>query len=89
MKSIWKFPLRVEDEQEVMMPYGAEILCVQVQNGVPCLWAEVESTNTAQARIIRTRGTGHPFVGKHGEYVGTYQLDDGAFLGHVYDGDWA
>lgn len=43
MKTIWKFPLEVTDEQVLMVPKGAKLLTVQKQDGKPCLWCEVDS----------------------------------------------
>ena len=43
-KSIWKFDLRVTDEQVVEMPAGAEHLTVQFQGEQLCMWAIVDPT---------------------------------------------
>lgn len=85
MKAIWKFTLGIIDAQSVEMPINAEILCVQVQHDVPCLWARVDPKARKVQRRIITHGTGHPVPGTTGEYVGTYQLQDGAFVGHVFE----
>jgi hypothetical protein len=87
--SIWKYPLETTDEQEVKVPKRAIPLCVQVQGGVPCLWARVDPKNWAEGKvetlIVRTHGTGHPIDGDPGQYLGTYQLlAGGAFVGHVF-----
>lgn len=37
-KSIWKFTLKITDVQTIEAPAFSEPLCVQIQNGVPCLW---------------------------------------------------
>jgi hypothetical protein len=41
MKTIWKFPIATVDQQSLPIPAGAEMLCVQVQHGEPCIWALV------------------------------------------------
>jgi len=38
-KTTWKYPLEITDEQNLMMPEGAEILTAQMQGGTLCLWA--------------------------------------------------
>jgi len=38
MKAIWKEQIRITDEQELIVPKGSKILCVQIQNGAPCLY---------------------------------------------------
>jgi hypothetical protein len=83
MKTIWKFPIETTDVQDVMMPAGARILCVQVQNGVPCLWAVVEPNNCEARRCIRVFGTGGD-AHDQGDYIGTYQLANGALVLHVF-----
>lgn len=95
MKAIWKFPLRIEDTQEIEMPAGARILTVQAQFGVPCLWALVRSESPRVRRTIRTIGTGHPIsddfptlsatASSYDGYIGTYQLSDGNLVFHVFE----
>ncbi len=82
MKAIWKFPV----QNKIAMPLGAKILSVQVQYGKPCIWAEVQTTNLIQPRIFKVFGTGHeiPYT-ENLEYIGTFQLDGGDFLGHLYE----
>ena len=85
MRTIHKYPLQTCDEQVIEMPVGAEILCVQVQNGVACLWASVETTFGLSGVRIYTFGTGHPLPAAELRYVGTYQLDGGSLVFHVYE----
>ena len=85
MRAIYKYPLKVLDEQEVMMPKGARILAVQTQREAPCLWAEVELGAELQLRIIEVFGTGHPIDERPRKYLGTFQLLNGDFLGHVFE----
>lgn len=83
MKTIWKYPLRTTDAQAINMPAGAELLTIQVQNGEPCVWALVDPKAPGHFVTLSIYGTGHP-VDTHGEYVGTYQLGDGALVFHVF-----
>ena len=85
MKTIWKFSLSTVDSEQVKMPEGAQLLCVQTQGGGPCLWALVDDTARTVTRTIQTRGTGH-MADNVGAYVGTYQLHGGALVFHVFDG---
>lgn len=84
MKAIWKYPLAVTDEQTVNMKQGAEILCVQVQDGVPCLWAVIDDVLPGRLRSFRLYGTGHP-VDDLGRYVGTFQLHGGSLVFHLFE----
>ena len=85
MNSIWKYPLKVVDEQTLDVPEGAEVMTVQVQNGTPCLWARVDPAAPKIPRKIITRGTGHPVPETIWRYIGTYQIKDGALVFHVFD----
>lgn len=42
------------------MPKGAEILCVQVQNRNPVIWAKVNLDNKIEKRSFIVCGTGFP-----------------------------
>ena len=86
MKTIWKFTLEITDKQVIMLPEQSKIICVQVQQGKPCIWAEVDlsKTDTADQYDIYTYGTGHEVENIEGQYIGTYQLHDGYQICHVY-----
>ena len=79
MKSIWKFPVEVTDEQSVKMPVGAQALSVQVQGGQVCLWALVDTEAETEERLVQIFGTGHPFANE-GTFVETFQMQGGAFV---------
>lgn len=80
MRTIHKFSLRIEDRQGVMLPAGAKLLTVQEQNGVLCLWAEVETLAPLEAVEFAVYGTGLPCDG--GQYIGTAQVR--GLVWHVY-----
>jgi hypothetical protein len=85
-KTIWKFPIQVQDQVIVDMPHGAALMCVQVQNGVPCLWALVDPDQPLKARRFRVYGTGHPLDPDGVEfYVGTFQISEGSLVFHVFE----
>lgn len=70
------------------MPVGAQILCVQVQDETPCLWALVDTEAKKSERYIETFGTGHPVnegTGVSRFYVGSYQLEGGKLVFHVFE----
>ncbi|TNF09438.1 MAG: hypothetical protein EP323_00270 [Gammaproteobacteria bacterium] len=85
MDSIWKFELEVIDEQLIKMPAGSLTLDVQVQNGKPCLWARVNPKIEKVKRRIITHGTGHQVPETTGDYIGSYQLQGGALVFHVFE----
>ena len=87
MKTIWKFPVPVNDGNVLEMPEGAEILSVQAQGETPCLWALVDEQSARESRTFRTFGTGHPIHidALDMEHVGTYQLHGGRLVFHVFE----
>jgi len=71
------------------IPAGSEPLCVQVQHGIPCVWARVPEggTGTKLLRLYPTPLT--PLLAQEvaplGKYVGTFQLDAGNLVFHVFE----
>lgn len=86
MNIIWKYELEVVEEQKILMPKGAKILSLQLQNGVPCIWALVDDKKELEPRPIFTYGTGNPIdlFGQESYFLGTYQLRDGRLVFHVF-----
>lgn len=89
-RRIFKYPLMVVDQQTIMMPRGADILCVQMQGEVPTLWAVVDPDWNGhpapeEARTINIYGTGNPMRDPMGLYIGTVQQFSGALVWHVFD----
>lgn len=83
---IWKFPLHEESNPvEVEMPEGAKVLHVGTQYNQTCLWAHVNPDRGAVNRKFHVYGTGHQMHIPVGEYLGTTQTHEGAFVWHVYD----
>jgi len=89
IKTIWKYPLKATDSQNISMPKGSQILTVQTQFDVPCLWALVDpAEKNTEARLIETFGTGHDLhydMGASREYIGTFQLHEGQLVFHVFE----
>ena len=86
MKTIYKFKLQTTDEQQILMPEGAEILTVQLQDGEPQLWALVDTDQPKTKRYIEIFGTGNPITGiGPRKYIATYQLRGGALVFHVFE----
>lgn len=85
MKSIWKFPLKAEGKQSIVIPEGAVLLDVQTQHQIPCLWALVDPEAEQETRLVITHGTGHPVGEDTGAYIGTYQINGGSLVFHVFE----
>lgn len=85
MKTIWKFPMTVADEQEIALPYGFELLSVQTQRETPCLWALVDPENTEEELLLVCMyGTGHTITRTTGAFLGTFQIANGSLVFHVF-----
>lgn len=85
---IYKYPIALESQQRVKMPAEAQILTLQMQNGQPCIWALVDENASLVPRTICTYGTGRQMPTEKaeiGHYIGTYQLEAGALVFHVFD----
>lgn len=100
MRTIWKFPLPVKLETGVMtwnpafkleMPFGAEILSVQMQHEHPVVWACVDPEAEKVERRFILAATGKPFPEPdqpgHERFIGTFQMGGGALILHLFE--WA
>jgi len=89
MMKIFKYPIGIHDKLTIRMPEGAKVLCVQTQKSeadeVPCIWALVDDKAPTEERTFLTFGTGHPIEKMPGDWIGTYQLEDGALVFHVFE----
>jgi len=77
MRTIYKYEVPVEGRFKLLLPKESVVLSFQIQNGVPCIWAMVETAHIDEERRFRLFGTGHPIgnipkgAGIH--YIGTVQ----------------
>jgi hypothetical protein len=85
MKTIYKYQLKTTDDQIIEMPSDAEILTVQVQNGIPCIWVKVNTELPTIPYHFKIHGAGHPVTNDYNyKYIGTYQLNNGELVFHVW-----
>ncbi len=69
---------------EITIGMPAKFLAIQVQRGEPQFWVEHCPDSKVQAKAkIRVFCTGEK-VEEGYSYLGTYQANDGDFIGHVY-----
>ena len=88
MKTIYKYEVLVDDLFVVKMPRAARLLDVQVQGGTPFVWALVDTDAPLVRRRFALRGTGHPADDlETAAHVGTFQLQNGALVFHLFDRD--
>jgi hypothetical protein len=88
MKSVWKYPLRIENEQVIRVPTGAKPLHVGFQLGQPYIWWMLtDSKEVVAGRTVKIRGTGHEidFDLNQFQYVGTLvEQEPLSFVYHVW-----
>jgi len=88
-QKIYKYELRIDDIQSLVLPINAEIISLQCQRDIPCIWVKLDiNERLKDDRIFETYGTGHPLRHESGtrrKYIGTYQAQFGAFVGHVFE----
>ena len=81
MNVIWKFPLRAETT-EIEAPID-EFLTVQMQDGLPCVWAIVNPDKSPRKYNIFILGTGWECNSiDASKYIGTVQ--EGAYVWHCF-----
>jgi len=85
-KVVWKFPLKVEPKQNLILPLGAQVLCLQNQRDIPTIWALVNpKEERREKRLIQMVGTGHDELSPSGgDYIGTFQYNHGSLVWHFF-----
>lgn len=89
-QTIWKFQTPFEGTFAFEMPSLSEILCVQIdkKTNAPCMWVLVYPNNPKTERHFELFGTGNPIhndMGIERKYIGTYQYQNGEFIGHIFE----
>lgn len=84
MRAIYKYRISVTDIVNLQMNEGAVPLSVQLQDGIPTLWAMVDLDKPIVERKFRIFGTGNLIPSDFdGKYIGTFQQDP--FVWHLFD----
>jgi hypothetical protein len=82
MKTIHKFPVVLTDKLLVNMPEFPRILSCQLQNGIPMVWALVETDNEKFDYEFVWYGTGNRLDTDDHEFVDTVQV--GLLVFHLF-----
>ena len=86
-KVIWKYPLLSTPHQTLHLPKGAEILSLDMQDNIPCMWVLITQQTDLEERHFRTIGTGNllddHFTGPY-RFIGTYQPQSNLVF-HVFE----
>ena len=82
MKTIYKYPIRITDDQEVEMLTGATPCHVGLDpQGQPCVWAAVDNTAPPEPVGVIVVGTGNPVPDVPCRYLGSFL--QGPFVWYV------
>ena len=84
IKVIYKFELKPL-VTTVDIPKDARVLTVQTQQNKPYIWVIVDADNPTVRRKFTVQMTGVFFDVSGLRYIGTFQVDEGSFVGHVYE----
>jgi hypothetical protein len=88
MEVIWKFPFNVNDEVILQVPKDAQLLSIQIQDGIPCLWAKVNPTMPKNPMKLGIYGTGHQHDAISGIFLATFQMQGGSLVFHAFLQSW-
>lgn len=92
MNKIYKYKIRLADEQEIIVPeqeiivpFGAKPLYTNLDGNTEfCIWFSVNTEMSSGPRKVYIRGTGHP-IPTDAEYIGT--IKELPFFWHVFVGN--
>lgn len=85
MKTIYKYQLDVTDVQTLHIPKNSKILNIQTQKNTPCIWALIDTDNDIEDRKFAIYGTGNECSSCYEEYIGTFQIENGSLVFHVFE----
>jgi len=83
MKVIHKYVIKIQETFSLDMPAQAQILSVQMQGGLPKIWAIVDDENVNTRRNFYVVGTGIPLASNPMKFIGTFQ--DGVYVWHLFE----
>lgn len=86
-KEIWKYAI-TPNQKHLILPLDAEILAVQTQNNEPFIWCLVDPNEELESRYFEIYGTGHQIhydMGTERKYIGTFQLNNGDLVFHLFE----
>jgi len=87
-KTIWKYPLKIQDEQTVEVPYGSQLLSLIEQDDFPVLYVLVNPyAKGKEVWYISLRGTGQ-LIGEEmlraSIFIGTVSTYNGRLIWHLW-----
>ncbi len=91
MVTIYKYRVQLQEVFTVDLPEAAEFLSVQIQNGNAEMWFRVDNSRPVRAQLFGICGTGNALAAEiqAAPYRGTFQLQGGNFVFHLFGGIYA
>lgn len=83
--TIYKYELTANQESQVELPIGAEVLKIDNQYGTICLWALVDPEAKKETRTFEVFGTGHPVPNKKRRFINTFFVGGGKYVFHAFE----
>ena len=86
MKTVYKYSFSHPGiGTSISMPIDSEILSLQMQHGIPCLWVLVDTDKAPCLRQFYIYGTGHEIPSTTQKFIGTFQVSEGNLVFHVFE----
>lgn len=86
-QTIYKYSLPITDNFRLFLPLDPKILSAQVQNGLPCMWVQLDLSKAKAFRSFHLMGTGHPMPPPEalGPFDGSFQLPEQGLVFHLFE----
>lgn len=85
--TIWKYPVELMDRFSIEMPENSIVLSVGVKENQPYIWAIVNVHHKLCKTQFQLYITGESLSESRGLFIGTFQLNDGALVFHLFMGE--
>lgn len=82
---IYKYVLWPEPTNNILIPRDGKIISIQIQNDKPVMWVLVDPIKPEIKRTFEIIPTGLKFDYDCKEYIGTFQVDGGSLVFHVFE----
>lgn len=87
IKAVWKYEIDPRAEFTTLkMPVGATPLAVDLQHNLVQMWCLCNpAEKVLEERSFILVGTGEGFDAENAKYIGTFQVQGGVFIWHLFE----
>lgn len=91
MITIHKHAVFLGDTFTIELPEGSTFLSLQIQHGKPQMWFRVDDSRPMRRQVFGVCGTGSeiPPQVSSAPFLGTFQMEGGSLILHVFGGIYA